>query len=100
MRASVRRRRRLRSEDLGQLVHVDVVERAPALADLLLQPRLELGAQNVDLAVQDAPLVFHQAMDEVAKLLVGERVEVGKGFHGGPDSMAQKRAILQPWLEG
>jgi hypothetical protein len=39
-------------------------------------------------------------MDDIAELLVGKRVEVGKGIHGGPDSMSQGGMILQPWLEG
>ena len=47
--ASVRGRRCLRSEDLDELVDVDVVQRALPLADILLEAGLELGAQDVDL---------------------------------------------------
>jgi hypothetical protein len=38
-------------------------------------------------------------MDEVAKLLVGECVEIGKGFHA-LRKYGKRRPILQPWLEG
>src|SRR4051794_24008484 len=54
---------------------------------LLAQPVDELGAQDVDLAVEDAPAIGHllllvrELLDEVLELLVGERTEIGEGVH-------------------
>src|SRR5205807_10637037 len=54
---------------------------------LLAQPVHELGAQDVDLAVEDPALVrdFHlvlgQLLDELFELGVGQRAEVGEGVH-------------------
>src|ERR687892_423308 len=80
-------RRSLRRENLGETVDVDLGERALALAHLALEPGDELGAEDVDLpvedpaAVRDRALLLHELADEIAQLLVGQRVEVGKGFH-------------------
>jgi len=54
---------------------------------LLTQAIDQLGAQDVDLAVQDAPTVRHllllvsELLDEVLELLIGERTEIGEGVH-------------------
>ena len=54
----------------------------------LLQPRDELGAEDVDLAVQDAALVADLALLrlevvlELLELFVGERAEIRERFHG------------------
>ena len=53
----VRRGRRLRGEDRRQLVDVDLVQRALLLPHLLLEARLELGSEDVDLAVEEPALV-------------------------------------------
>src|SRR4051794_38922857 len=76
-------------EDVRQLL--DVVARDDLLAPLVLlaQPVDELGAQDVDLAVEDATLIgdvdflFRELLDEILELLVGERAEVGEGVHAG-----------------
>ena len=59
----------------------------------LAQPVDQLGAEDVDLAVQDAPpvgdlvLLFGQVVDQVLQLLVAERTEIGKGvLHLAPSS--------------
>ena len=79
-------RRRLARQDLRQAVDVDLVEHAaPAGA---LQPRDELGAQDVDLAVQEAALVADLALlllevvDQALQLVVGQRAKIRERFHG------------------
>src|ERR671936_2291201 len=78
----------LAGEDLGQPVDVHLVEHA--LASRLLQPRLQLCAQKVDPAVENPPsvrdllLLFGEVLDQLLEIVVGERVERGKGFHGEP----------------
>ena len=63
-------------QDLGQRRHVDLVEHGPAAG--ALQPRDELGAEDVDLAVQDPPLVAELLLLllelglQLLQLLVGE----------------------------
>ena len=67
--------------DVGAGDHV-----LPALV-LLAQAVDQLGAEDVDLAVEDPPLVRHllllvgQVLDQVLELLVGERAKVGEGVH-------------------
>src|SRR5919201_4887200 len=79
---SRRRRRRFRGEDRGQVVDVDLVEHAPALR--LLEPRDELCAQDVDLPVQQSPLVGDlvllagQVVDQLLQVLVAEACEIGE----------------------
>src|SRR5215204_6731528 len=78
----------LTGEDLGELLEVGLDDRArlPRL-DGPLQPVLELGLQDVDLAVQDpatvGDLVFLllQAVDQLLELVVGQRSEIGQRFH-------------------
>jgi hypothetical protein len=69
------RRGRLPREDRRQRLDVDAVE--DALATRLLQPRDELGAQDVDLAMQDPallgdlPRLFLELVDLLLEVVVG-----------------------------
>jgi len=66
------------------MVDVDLVEDAPA--PRLLEARDELGAQDVDLPVQQTPLVrdlvllARQVVDELLEVVVGELAEIGQRF--------------------
>ena len=81
----VARRGCLAGEDRCELVDVDLVEHA--LPPGLTQPRLQLGAEQVDLAVQDPPpvrdlqLLLGQVVDQLLEVVVRERAEIGKRFH-------------------
>ena len=61
-----------------------------ALLVLLAQPVDQLRAQDVDLAVQDAPpvgdllLLLGELLDQVLQLLVGEGSEIRECVHGDP----------------
>src|SRR3954453_22470320 len=76
-------------EDVGELL--DVVARDDLLAALVLLAQTvdELGAQDVDLAVEDAALVgdvdflLRELLDQVLELLDGERAEFREGVHAG-----------------
>src|SRR5215216_3440891 len=75
-------------EDLGGLLEVGLDDRAPLpRLDGLLQPVLELGLQNVDLAVQDPAavrdlvLLLLETVDQLLELVVGQRSEIGQRFH-------------------
>src|SRR5881628_5163 len=78
-------RRRLAAEDLRQAVDVDLVEDAPPAR--ALQAHDELGAQDVDLAVQDPAveadltLLLLEVADHGLELVVGERAEIGDRVH-------------------
>src|ERR1700726_957987 len=75
----------LPGEDLREGLDVDLVENAAALR--LLQPRDELRAQDVDLAVQDAPAVrdlllfLRVLVDQTFEVGVGQCRKVRQGFH-------------------
>ena len=83
---SLARRGCLAGEDLRQPIDVDLAERALPRSDLLLEPGDELGAQDVDLPVQEpAPvrdfLLFAlEIVDQFLQIGVGERGEIGQGF--------------------
>ena len=70
------------------MLDVDVVEDASPLG--LLEPRDQLGAKDVDLSVQQAPLVrdlvllARQVRDELLEVGVGQTCEIGQRFHGPP----------------
>src|SRR6187431_3383722 len=67
------------------MLDVDLVE--DALAARLLEARLELGPEQVDLAVQDPPpvrdleLLFRQIVDQLLEVGVRQRAEIGERFH-------------------
>ncbi len=77
-----------------------------ALAPGLLEPGLELGAEQVDLAVQDpAPvrdfqLFFRQLVDELLEVVVRERAEIGKRFHESLSSVAGALLVKQKAAQG
>src|ERR1700704_6006781 len=77
-----------RREDLGQVIDVHLVENARP--SRLLEPRDQLGAEDVDLSVQQPPLVgdlvllLRQLGDELFEVGVGQRCEIGQRFHGPP----------------
>src|SRR5439155_10045697 len=81
-------RPRLAGQDLRQAVDVDLVEDAAPAGGL--QPHDELGAEDVDLAVQDPALVADLALlrleivDQPLQLHVGERAEIREGFQNEP----------------
>ena len=70
--------RRATGEDVGQALDVGAGDDFLAALVLLAQAVDELGTQDVDLAVEDAPAVGHllllvsELLDEVLELLVGE----------------------------
>src|SRR4051812_48035325 len=74
-------------EDVRQALHVGARDHVLAALVLLAQPVHELGAQDVDLAVEDAAPVGHllllvrELLDEILQLLVRERPQVGEGVH-------------------
>src|SRR5205809_594350 len=82
-------------EDVGPALDVIVGDDVLARLDLLAQAVDELRPEDVDLPVQDAPLVgdrrllLGELVDQVLQLLVGERAEVGKGVHGSAPSDRQ-----------
>ena len=65
----------------------DALERALTTLDRLLQPRHQLGAEDVDLPMEEAALVRQlvflllQVRDQAAELVVGEGCKVRKWFH-------------------
>ena len=72
-------------EDLGQTLDVGAAEDfLPALV-AAAQPVDQLGAQDVDLAVQDAPavgdlqLLLAELVDQLLELSIVELTEVGEG---------------------
>src|SRR4051812_34514918 len=91
--ASLARGRRLVAsraprEDVGEAPDVVAGDHVLAALVLLAQAVDELRAEDVDLAVEDPPLVrdvdllLGELLDEVLQLLVGERAEVGERVHG------------------
>ena len=70
-----------------------------ALLVLLAQPVHQLGAQDVDLAVQDPALVgdllllLRELLDQVLQLLVGESAEVGEGVHASQSFRERGRRV-------
>jgi hypothetical protein len=70
------------------MVDVHIVEDARPSG--LLQPRDQLCTEDVDLPVQEAPLVGNlvllarQIGDEVLEVGVGQRCEIGQRLHGPP----------------
>src|SRR5262245_8855290 len=80
--------RGLAREELGEPVEVNL--RQDALRPGLLQPRLQLCAQDVDLPVQQAAavrdllLLLLELVDHLLEVFVRERCEIGQRFHEGP----------------
>ena len=78
---------RAAGEDVGQPLDVCAGDHVFAAFVLLAQPVDELGAEDVDLPVQDAPPVGHllllisELLDEVLELLIRERAEVRERVH-------------------
>ncbi len=76
---------RLAGEDVGQLRDVVAGDQRVATFVLVPQPVDQLGAQDVDLAVQDPPpvgdlvLLLGQLVDQLFQLFVAEGTEIGKG---------------------
>src|SRR4029078_8783981 len=74
-------------EDVGETLDVGAGDHVLARLVLLAQAVDELGAQGVDLPVEDPALVgdvdllFGQLLDEVLELLIRERAEVRKRVH-------------------
>src|SRR5919202_2821113 len=80
-------RRDLARQDGGEPLHVGPADDLlPALV-LAAQPVDQLGAQDVDLAVEypaavgDVELLLGQLLDQVLELLVGERAEIRERLH-------------------
>src|SRR5688572_665866 len=74
-------------EDVGQALDVGTGDDFFAALMLLAQAVDQLGSQDVDLAVEDPPAVGHllllvrELLDEILKLLVGQRAKVREGVH-------------------
>src|SRR5919202_2221268 len=89
--------RRAAGEDVREPLHVGARDDLLTALVLLAQPVDQLGAEDVDLAVQDAAAVGHllllvrELLDEVLELLVRERPQVGEGVHRVP------RPLLGDW---
>jgi hypothetical protein len=70
------------------VVDVHLVE--DARPSCLLQPRDQLRTEDVDLPVQQAPLIgdlvllARQVSDEQLEVSVGQRCEIGQRLHGPP----------------
>src|SRR4051812_31852975 len=93
-----------RRQDLGQMVDVYLVE--DARSSRLLQPRDQLRAKDVDLPVQQPPLVgdlillLRQSGDELFEIGVGQRCEIGQRFHGPPFLVEGSSAVKQRSRKG
>ena len=67
----------------------------------LLQPCDQLGTEDVDLPVQQTPLVgdlvllMRQVGDEQLEVSVGQRCEIGQRFHGPPFLVESFSAVKQ-----
>src|SRR5215213_239984 len=91
----------LAGEDLRQALHVYLVEDGPPAG--LLQPGHQLGAQDVDLSVEDAPAVGDvvllplEVLDQLFEVAVGECAEIRQRFHPGSKAGAWPRG--QPQVE-
>src|SRR5215216_503892 len=77
----------LAGEDVREPLDVGAGDDGLALLVLLAEPVDELGPEDVDLAVQDAPpvrdllLLLRVTPDEVLQLLVAQRAEVREAVH-------------------
>ena len=86
------------------MIYVHLVE--DARPSRLLQPRNELRAKDVDLPVQQPPLVgdlillLHQIGDELFEIGVGQRCEIGQRFHGPPFLVEDSSAVKQRTCKG
>src|SRR3954452_9333224 len=100
-------------QDVGQALHVGARDDLLAALVTLAEAVDQLGAQDVDLAVQDAPAVgdvdflFGELLDEVLQLLVRQRAKVRERVHSGPSPPGgraargeQRTATHQAQLEG
>src|SRR5215204_7304926 len=107
-------RHSLAGEDVSQLLDVRAGDDGLALLALLSQAVDQLGAQDVDLAVQDPALVADllllggQLIDQLLELLVAQRAEIRKRVHTSEvpcrsergASIARRRAQAQSEVEG
>src|SRR3954454_10742994 len=104
LRRGLVRRYSLAAEDVCQLLHIGARDDGLALLASLAQPVHQLGAEYVDLAVEDpAPvgdflLLPGQILDQVLQLLIRESPEIRESVHApslvdasGAASIAPKR---------
>ncbi len=99
-------------EDVGETLHVRSGDHVLTALVLLAQPVHELGAEDVDLAVQDPPAIRHllllvrELLDEIFELLIGQRAKVREGVHhwyavlSSADSGKAKHSETQASVEG
>jgi hypothetical protein len=86
------------------MVDVHVVE--DARPPCLLQPRDELCSEDVDLSVQQAPLIgdlvllARQVGDEQLQVSIRQRCEIGQRFHGPPFLVEGSPAVKQSTGKG
>src|SRR3954469_2020516 len=82
----------LASKDVGERLDVGAADHSLAFLALAAQAVDELGPKDVDLAVQDAPLVRHlllllcQLADQVLQILIPERPEIRESVHFHPSA--------------
>src|SRR4051794_20869814 len=77
----------LAGEDVRERLHVRAADHGLALLALAAQAVHELRAEDVDLAVQDAPLIRHlllllgQLRDQILEVLIPESPEIRECVH-------------------
>src|SRR3954464_3950347 len=92
----------LAGEDVGESLDVGAADHGLAFLALTAQPVDELGAKDVDLAVQDASLVRHlllllgQLADQVLQILIPERPEIRESVHFHPSAVDEPKGEYNP----
>src|SRR3954465_9431643 len=92
----------LTGEDVGESLDVGAADHGLAFLALAAQPVDELGAKDVDLAVQDPPLIrdllllLSQLADQVLQVLIPERPEIRESVHFHPSAVGERRASITP----
>src|SRR3954452_4345851 len=88
----------LAGEDVRERLHVGAADHCLTLLALAAQAVHELRAKDVDLAVQDAPLIRHfllllgQLLDQILQVLIPERPEIRESVHFHPSADSRERS--------
>src|SRR3954452_16656613 len=92
------RRHALAREDVRERLHVGAADHCLTLLALAAQAVHELRAKDVDLTVQDAPLIRHflfllgQLLDQILEVLIPERPEIRESVHFNPSADSRERS--------